>query len=61
VPLIIHSGRLNVNTTIRIVGLTYDIGDDGQEDVSLVLGRPDTTIADIFGSTDRDVNALARR
>jgi hypothetical protein len=61
VPLIIQSGRLNVNTTIRIVGLTYDIGDDGQEDVSLVLGRPDTTIADIFGSTDRDVNALARR
>jgi len=61
VPLIIQSGRLNVNTTIRVVGITYDIGDDGQEDVQLVLGRPDTTIADIFGSTDRDVDALARR
>jgi hypothetical protein len=61
VPLIIQSGRLNVNTTIRVVGITYDIGDDGAEDVQLVLGRPDTTIADIFGSTDRDVDALARR
>ena len=61
VPLIIQSGRLNVNTTIRIVGLTYDIGDDGQEDVELTAGRPDTTITDIFGSTDRDVDALARR
>ena len=61
VPLVIQSGRLNVNTNIRVVGLTYDIGDDGQEDVSLTLGRPDTTIYDIFTATDTDVNALARR
>lgn len=61
IPLVIQSGRLNVNTTIRVMGLTYDIGDDGQEDVSLVLGRPDTTIYDIFTAANSDVNALARR
>jgi hypothetical protein len=61
VPLIIQAGRLNVNTTIRVVGIDYNIGDDGQEDVILTVGRPDTTIADIFTATDTDVNALARR
>ena len=61
VPLVIQSGRLNVNTTIRVMGLTYDIGDDGQEDVTLTLGRPDTTIFNIFTAQARDVNALARR
>ena len=35
VPLVIQTGRLNVNTTIRVLGIAYDIGDDGQEDVDL--------------------------
>ena len=61
VPLIIQAGRLNVNTTIRVMGLTYDIGDDGQEDVAITVGRPDVTFGDIFFSADRDINALARR
>jgi hypothetical protein len=61
VPLVVVSGRLDVSTTIRVMGLTYDIGDDGQEDVTLTLGRPDTTIYDIFTAQARDVNALARR
>lgn len=61
VPLIIQAGRLNVNTTIRVLGITYDIGDAGQEDVSLVLGRPDTTFADIFAGNDQDIQALIRR
>ena len=61
IPLIVQSGRLNVNTSIRVVGITYDIGDDGQEDVTLTLGRPDTTLQDIFSASSQDVNALARR
>ena len=40
VPLIVQSGRLNVNTNVRVVGITYAIGDDGQEDVTLTVGRP---------------------
>lgn len=61
VPFICQAGRLNVNTTIRVVGITYDIGDDGQEDVSLSVGRPDVTFGDIFRGRDRDIDALARR
>jgi hypothetical protein len=60
-PLIIMSGRLKVNTTVRVLGITYSVGDDGQEDVELVVGRPDTTLADILGATAADVDALARR
>ena len=61
VPVIINSGRLAVNTTLRIVGLTFDIGDDGQEDVSVTVGRSKTTLANLLTKADEDVNALARR
>jgi len=61
VPLVIQSGRLNVNTTVRVLGLTYDIGDDGQEDVELTVGRPAVTLAALLAANRRDVNALARR
>lgn len=61
VPLVIQKGRLNVNTTIRVVGIEYDIGDDGQEDVTLTVGRAPTTLADLLAAPVRDVNALARR
>lgn len=61
VPLVIQSGRLNVDTTIRVLGFDYDIGDDGQEDVALTVGRADTTLTDLFTRQNADVNALARR
>lgn len=61
VPLIVQSGRLHVDTTIRVLGLDYAVGDDGQEDVGLTLGRADVTLANLFTRTNADVNALARR
>ena len=61
VPLVIKSGRLNVNASVRVLGLTFDIGDDGQEDVKVTVGRPLTTLADMLAGTQADVNALARR
>jgi hypothetical protein len=62
VPVVIHSGkRLNVTTSQRIVGLTFDIGEDGEEDVSLTVGRPLTSLVDMLTATAADVNALARR
>jgi hypothetical protein len=60
-PLVIMHGRLEVNTTVRILGITYNIGDDGQEDVEVVVGRPDTTLYDVIGGVAADVDALARR
>ncbi len=61
VPLIIFAGRLNVNTSVRVVGLSYVIGDDGQEDVQLTVGRPTYTLAQLLARTGRDVDALTRR
>jgi hypothetical protein len=61
VPLVVQSGRLNVNTNVRVVGITYNVGDDGQEDVTLTVGRPPQTLGGILNATQADVNALARR
>jgi hypothetical protein len=61
VPLYINEGRLAVNTTVRVVGITYGIGEDGQEDVELTVGRPPATLAKILSGPDKDIDALARR
>ena len=62
VPLVIQSGRLNVNTSVRIVGIAYDFADDGDsETVSLTVGRPLTSLADMLTAAASDINALARR
>lgn len=62
VPLVIKSGRLDVDTTIRIVGITFTVNDDGGEKVALDVGRPDQTYEDIFlNSTDARLSALERR
>lgn len=60
-PLTIQSGRLDVNTTIRVLGVTFAIGDDGQEDVSIAVGRPATTLAYLMRQPIRDTAALTRR
>ena len=61
VPFYVNSGRLNVTDTVRIMGLNFAIGDDGDEDVELVLGRPRTSLVDLFRLQAADVNALVRR
>jgi hypothetical protein len=62
VPLIVNEGRLALNTTVRVLGIDYAVSDDVLgEDVTLTLGRPDVTIADIFSASAADVDALARR
>jgi hypothetical protein len=61
VPLVVQSGRLNVSTTVRVLGITYDIGDDGQEDVALTVGRPASSLLDLLTTADATVDALTRR
>jgi hypothetical protein len=61
VPLIVKAGRLNVNSSIRVLGITYTIGDDGDENVALTVGRPESTLPGILTATNRDVAALSRR
>ena len=60
-PLVIQSGRLNVNTNVRILGITYNIGDDGQEDVELAVGRPRFSLLKLMRAQAADVRALSRR
>jgi len=61
VPLIVQSGRLNVNTTVRVLGLAYDIGDDGDENVAVTVNRPETSIGDLLARMNSAVDALGRR
>lgn len=61
VPFIAQVGRLNVNTTVRVVGIAYAIGEDGDETVELTVGRPATTLANLFSKSQSNIDALARR
>lgn len=60
-PVVIQSGRLNVNANIRVLGISYDIGDDGEEDIELTVGRPTRTLTELVTQADRDADALTRR
>lgn len=61
VPLVVQSGRLNVNTTVRVVGISYSIGDDGQEDVILTVARPGASLARLLKKSEQNVKSLTRR
>ena len=60
-PLVIQSGRLNVSTNVRILGITFDIGDDGDENVELTVGRPTRNLADLLWEQQQAIQALNRR
>jgi hypothetical protein len=61
VTLVVQSGRLNVHTALRVVGITYEPTDDGVELVTLTVGRSPITVANLLTAQQRDVAALARR
>lgn len=61
VRLRVRHGRLDVDQEVRVVGMDYEIGDDGEENVGLTVGRGDITFPDLLNRLDRDINALARR
>jgi hypothetical protein len=60
-PLVVQSGRLNVNTSLRVMGVTFEATDDGAEVVTVVVGRDPTTLADMLGDQAADIRALSRR
>ena len=59
--LVVQAGRLNVNTSVRVLGIAFDIGDDGQEDVTLTVGRPAVTLPQLLKGPVKDISALTRR
>jgi hypothetical protein len=61
VTLRVASGRLNVDTTVRIVAVDFDVDDSGTERVALTLGRADVTLADALAGINSTLDALTRR
>ena len=61
VPLVVRSGRIDVATDVRVVGLAWSVGDSGEEAVEVTVGRPTRTLTDLITAPVADVNALARR
>jgi hypothetical protein len=61
VGLMVQSGRLDVSTTVRVLGITYAVGDDGDENLELAVGRPAASLSALFRKTRRDIDALGRR
>lgn len=61
VTMRINSGRLNVVTPIRVIAITYNVGDDGQEDVELTVGKAKPKLTKLFNTIHRDTAALSRR
>ncbi len=59
--VVVKHGRLDVNTGLRVVGMSWDISDDDTEHVGVTVGRPLTQLTDILAAGQADVNALARR
>jgi hypothetical protein len=62
VPLVVIAGRLNVNTTVRVLGISYAPSDDGDEAVTLTVGKTAIpSLAGMLAANARDIRALTRR
>jgi hypothetical protein len=62
VPLVVRSGRLDISTTVRVLGIAYAVQDDtAGEDVEVTVGRPAVDLTALFRKTARTVDALTRR
>lgn len=61
VRLVIMSGRLRVDTSVRVQEISVDIGDDGTEDVSMTLGYPRKNFTTKLKSIDSRLAKLERR
>lgn len=59
--LLIRSGRLDVDSWARIVAQTFDIGDDGQENIECEVSRPEGKFFDLIRGNTRRVATLERR
>lgn len=61
VQLLINSGRLAVNTSLRIYELAFDIDDDGGEAVQVTLGGPRPDYRKRPALVDQRLTTLERR
>lgn len=59
--LVVKSGRLDVDTELRVYEITVTLGDSGQEDVQVTLGAPRPDFRRRFSDADRRLDTLERR
>lgn len=60
VQLLVRSGRLQVDAQLRVLELKLDLGDSGQEQVELTVGRPVPTLLRHLHATERRLTRLER-
>jgi hypothetical protein len=60
IRLLIRSGRLDVDTTARVVGASIDIGENGEETVSLQLARYRWRLTDRLANYQTRLDRLER-
>jgi hypothetical protein len=61
VRLRIQSGRLDVDTMQRILSIDIALDDEGNEQVSMTLGRPAPRLAAMLRNTDQRIKRLEKR
>lgn len=61
VRLVIQSGRLAVDTTLRVLEIDVEIADTGQESVSLTVGAPRPDYARRAAANEKRIDELERR
>lgn len=61
VRLVVMSGRLAVDTQVRVHGFEFDIDDDGAETVSVTLGAPRTSLLRSLRRVTTRLGDLERR
>ena len=61
IRVVIKIGRLNVNTVYRIQRINFDIGDSGEEDITVSVGAPVMSISNRLWFYGRRITELERR
>ena len=61
IELRIKSGRLDVDTSVRILEVDFTVDDNGTETIALTVGRSDVTFSDIMAEQRSRLDALSRR
>jgi hypothetical protein len=61
IALRVRSGRLSVDTAIRIIQVDFDVDDNGQERIALTVGRSAVTFSQVMADRQSQIDALTRR
>lgn len=61
VRLVVRSGRIDEDVSLRVLGLDLTLGESGEEDVSLTLGAPAGSVLRRLHDMERRLATLERR